>query len=238
MNLAELCPVVLSRLCWQSSFTFLCHVQSNSVSFIANSFQAAGCNAVISIVPCTSAGKEAPGDWTNIPSVGASCKPVDRSREEGASFNQTLQPNALWNLATVGGRRPPGWEVRPSGVNHAGGCDGEVPLHCTKRNLAKACGWLRSSTRGSSQRHTWQISALSYKAGAGSRLCQLSTQSSWDGEEERSSQGEAAPATHGGSGGVDSKHGMGCLTTPRRDEGEADANHPQTQPSCPKAVWL
>ena len=66
-------------------------------------------------------------------------------------------------------------------------------------------------------------------------LCQLGTQSSRD-EEEWGGQGKAASATRSGSGDVESKHGTGCLTAPHGDEGEADANHPQTQPSYPRTV--
>lgn len=92
--------------------------------------------------------------------------------------------------------------------------------------------------KDSSQQRTWQISTLSRKAETGPVLCQLGTQRSQDEEEEQSGQGEAAPATCSGSGDVDSKHGTGCLIAPHGDERKADANHPQTQPSYPKAVWL
>lgn len=212
MHLPELCPVVSSRRCWQSSFTFLLSVQSNSLSFIANSFQAAGGNTVISIVPCTSAGKEAPGDWTNIPSVGASCKAVDRSGGEGARLNQNLQPNVLQRFGTERGLW---WRSSPSlyGADNLLKACGQFPA----KHLAECCCALES--RGWT--HTvpaWHTELLGGGGG--------------------SSGGEAAPVTCSGAGDVDSRHGMGCLTTQHGGEREADANYPQTQPSYPEAAWF
>lgn len=132
------CSIVTALLTVKFHFLTQCLVQ----------FSQLHCEFLSScIVPCTSAGKEAPGDWTNIPSVQASCKAVDGSRGEGARLNQYLQPNVLQRFGTEGEGNPPKLGGQAKWVIMSRLWWRSSPSLYGADNLVKACGWLCLSTR-------------------------------------------------------------------------------------------